>query len=58
MAEVKSHEFDGFLKRKPLPVRLFLVYGPDRGLVSERAAALAAATVVWDYLGLIGSKKA
>lgn len=46
MAEVKSHEFDGFLKRKPLPVRLFLVYGPDRGLVSERAAALAAASGV------------
>ncbi len=42
MAEVKSHEFDGFLKRKPLSVRLFLIYGPDRGLVSERAAALAA----------------
>jgi DNA polymerase-3 subunit delta len=42
MAEVKSHEFDGFLKRRPLPVRLFLIYGPDRGLVSERAAALAA----------------
>jgi DNA polymerase-3 subunit delta len=41
MAEVKSHEFDGFLKRKPLPVRLFLIYGPDRGLVSERAVALA-----------------
>lgn len=46
MAEIKSHEFDGFLKRKPLPVRLFLVYGPDRGLVSERAAALAAASGV------------
>jgi DNA polymerase III subunit delta len=46
MAEVKSHEFDGFLKRKPLPVRLFLVYGPDRGLVSERAAALAAVSGV------------
>ena len=46
MAEVKSHEFDAFLKRKPLPVRLFLVYGPDRGLVSERASALAAASGV------------
>lgn len=46
MAEVKSHEFDAFLKRRPLPVRLFLVYGPDRGLVSERAAALAAASGV------------
>jgi DNA polymerase III subunit delta len=41
MAEVKSHEFDAFLKSKPLPARLFLVYGPDRGLVSERASALA-----------------
>jgi len=46
MAEVKSHEFDAFLKRKPLPVRLFLIYGPDRGLVSERAAALAVASGV------------
>ncbi|QRI63010.1 DNA polymerase III subunit delta [Shinella sp. PSBB067] len=46
MAEVKSHEFDAFVKRKPLPARLFLVYGPDRGLVSERAAALAAASGV------------
>ena len=46
MAEVKSHEFDAFLKRKPLPVRLFLIYGPDRGLVSERASALAAASGV------------
>ncbi len=46
MAEVKSHEFDAFVKRKPLPVRLFLVYGPDRGLVSERAGALAAASGV------------
>lgn len=46
MAEVKSHEFNAFLKRKPLPVRLFLIYGPDRGLVSERAAAIAAASGV------------
>lgn len=46
MAEVKSHEFDAFVKRKPLPVRLFLIYGPDRGLVSERASALAAASGV------------
>lgn len=46
MAEVKSHEFDAFVKRKPLPVRLFLIYGPDRGLVSERAATLAAASGV------------
>ncbi|AOF91499.1 DNA polymerase III subunit delta [Sinorhizobium sp. RAC02] len=46
MAEIKSHEFDGFLKRKPLPARLLLIYGPDRGLVSERASALAAASGV------------
>lgn len=46
MAEIKSHEFDAFLKRRPLPARLILVYGPDRGLVSERAAALAAASGV------------
>jgi DNA polymerase-3 subunit delta len=46
MAEVKSHEFDAFVKRKPLPVRQFLIYGPDRGLVSERASALAAASGV------------
>ncbi len=46
MAEIKSHEFEGFIKRRPLPVRLLLVYGPDRGLVSERAAALAAASGV------------
>lgn len=46
MGEVKSHEFDAFLRRTPLPVRLFLIYGPDRGLVSERAQALAAASGV------------
>ena len=41
MAEIKSHEFDGFLERSARNWRLFLVYGPDRGLVSERAALLA-----------------
>ncbi len=41
MAEIKSHEFEGLLKRKPLPYRIFVIYGPDRGLVSERAAELA-----------------
>ena len=46
MAEIKSHEFDAFARRRPLPVRLLLVYGPDRGLVSERAATLAAASGV------------
>lgn len=46
MAEVKSHEFDALLKKKPLPYRLFVVYGPDRGLVSERAGELARASGV------------
>ena len=41
MTEIKSHEFDGFLQRSARSSRLFLVYGPDRGLVSERAGALA-----------------
>ena len=46
MAEIKSHEFDGFLGSATRQYRIFLIYGPDRGLVSERAAALAATTRV------------
>lgn len=46
MAEIKSHEFDGLLKRKPVPYSLFVVYGPDRGLVSERSQELARASGV------------
>lgn len=46
MAEIKSHEFEGFLQRSARAYRLFLVYGPDRGLVSERAGALATASGV------------
>ncbi|MQV99643.1 DNA polymerase III subunit delta [Sinorhizobium medicae] len=41
MSEIKSHEFDNFLQRSAAGYRLFLLYGPDRGLVSERATALA-----------------
>ena len=41
MAEIKAHEFDQFVKRRTGNHRLFLVYGPDRGLVSERAEILA-----------------
>jgi DNA polymerase-3 subunit delta len=44
MAEIKSHEFDGFLSTASRRYRLFVVYGPDRGLVAERAAAVAAKT--------------
>ena len=40
MTEIKAHEFDGFLKRGLRDYRMFLVYGPDRGLVSERAGEI------------------
>ncbi|SCB12854.1 DNA polymerase III subunit delta [Rhizobium lusitanum] len=46
MAEIKSHEFDGFLQNAARNYRIFVVYGPDRGLVSERAAQIAAKTGV------------
>lgn len=42
MAEVKAHEFDRLLPRATELYRVFLIYGPDKGLVSERAQALAA----------------
>ncbi|QLF68851.1 DNA polymerase III subunit delta [Peteryoungia desertarenae] len=46
MVEIKSHEFDGFLQKSARHYRLFLVYGPDRGLVGERAAELSKQTTV------------
>ena len=46
MTEIKSHEFEGFLQTSARKHRLFVVYGPDRGLVSERAAQIAAKTGV------------
>lgn len=46
MAEIKSHEFAAFVRRQGTPYRIILVYGPDRGLVSERAAEIAAKTGV------------
>jgi DNA polymerase-3 subunit delta len=46
MTEIKSHEFDSFLQRSLRDNRLYLVYGPDRGLVSERAGLIAAKTGV------------
>lgn len=42
MVEIKSHDFDRFSKSSISSYRIFLVYGPDRGLVSERAAVIAA----------------
>ena len=46
MTEIKSHEFDGFLQNSARHYRLFIIYGPDRGLVSERATSLARATQI------------
>lgn len=46
MAEIKAHEFDQFVKRRAREFRIFLIYGPDRGLVSERATELAKMTGV------------
>ncbi|WP_340159298.1 DNA polymerase III subunit delta [uncultured Hoeflea sp.] len=46
MAQLKNHEFSGFVRREGTPYRIVLVYGPDRGLVSERAAEVAAKTGV------------
>jgi DNA polymerase-3 subunit delta len=42
MAEIKSHEFERFLEKTASLYKTFVIYGPDRGLVSERAAAIAA----------------
>ena len=41
MAEIKSHEFDRFAEKGAEHYRIFVVYGPDRGLASERATLLA-----------------
>ena len=46
MAEIKSHEFDRFAEKGAELYKIFVVYGPDRGLVSERAAIIAARTGV------------
>jgi DNA polymerase-3 subunit delta len=46
MAEIKSHEFEGFLQKSVRHYRIFVVYGPDRGLVSERGAQIAKSTGV------------
>jgi DNA polymerase-3 subunit delta len=46
VVEIKSHEFEGFLERSAPNYRIFVIYGPDRGLVSERASLIAARTGV------------
>ncbi len=44
MAQKKAHEVDRYLANPQLSHRIFLIYGPDRGLVSERATKLAKAS--------------
>lgn len=43
MAEKKAHEVDAWLARPDPSIRLVLIYGPDRGLVAERASTFVAA---------------
>lgn len=45
MAAIKAHEADRALAKLDPAYRLVLIYGPDAGLVTERAAALARAHV-------------
>lgn len=41
MAQKKAHEVDGWIARPDPRITIILLYGPDRGLVSERAKSLA-----------------
>ncbi len=41
MAEVKSAQADAFVERPDAAYRIILLYGPDQGMVSERADILA-----------------
>jgi DNA polymerase-3 subunit delta len=42
MAQKKAHEVDSWLARPDPAISIVLVYGPDRGLVAERAALFVA----------------
>ena len=44
MSELKAGEVDRFLRNPDTTKTLYMVYGPDRGLVSERAEGLARST--------------
>lgn len=44
MAQKKASEVDGWLARPPADIPIVLLYGPDRGLVSERARKFATST--------------
>ena len=44
MAQKKAHEVDSWLARPDTAITCVLIYGPDRGLVSERAKVFAKST--------------
>lgn len=44
MVQKKSHEVDAWVAHPDPRIRIVLIYGPDRGLVSERAQLLAIKT--------------
>jgi DNA polymerase-3 subunit delta len=46
MAQKKAHEVDAWLRRPDPDTRIVLIYGPDRGLVSERARTFIAGSGV------------
>lgn len=46
MAQIKANGVEAYLRRPDPAHAIFLIYGPDAGLVSERAATLAAASGV------------
>lgn len=45
MVAVKAHEADRFLSSPDRAIRIFLFYGPDQGLIGERAQVVARASV-------------
>jgi DNA polymerase III subunit delta len=46
LAQLKAHEFEAALARGTIDQPIVVIYWPDRGLVAERAAKLAAASGV------------
>ncbi len=44
MAQKKNHEVEAWIARSDSSVRVVLVYGPDRGMVTERARKFAEST--------------
>ena len=51
MVKIATKEIDAFVKRPAGPsLRAVLVYGPDRGLVAERAAMLAHGVVEFSHV--------